>query len=93
MLLNPVISSYDEGTGQHKIKIFIALTHLSEQKAQDMIIKIFKQLFDDMNAAMRTLGDQSTPCELENVQQYDSCYQILDPIKKVVIERQIIPLH
>ena len=43
--------------------------------------------------AIRTLGDHSVPCELENVQQYDSCYQILDPIKKVVIERQIIPLH
>ena len=46
-----------------------------------------------MNAAIRTLGDKSTPCELDGVQQYDSCYQILDPIKKVVIERQIIPLH
>lgn len=93
MLLNPVISSCDEGKGQHKIKIFIALTRLSEQKAKEMIMKIFKQLFEDMNAAIRTLGDKSIPCELDGVQQYDSCYQILDPIKKVVIERQIIPLH
>lgn len=58
-----------------------------------MVLKIFKQLFEDMNAAIRTLGDQSIPCELENIHEYDSCYQILDPIKKVVIERQIIPLH
>lgn len=32
-----------------------------------MILKIFKQLFEDMNAAIRTLGDQSVPCDLENV--------------------------